>query len=676
MKQPSHNKDSCSRPSFRGRNTSGDSTSITPVNMANYDASENDPTMINRDATTRRRSSNATKSNTLPPLPLLTVVTPPRKQRLKSSMWSGGTSSTASTPVNTSNNIPSSYIDPSSNSTVRTWQTLLRSNAKIHNLCRRIDISTSSSSFRHLLDCRSDHAVVHIDGDSKEIEITPTNAKMPLPQPKDIRSIPTPSKFWWSTITSPTASAISKSPTSVNTNVTSESTTDSEPSYNITTTKHPSRQQRMVRFHEDLNCIIESELSPQHVKEYRKCMWWSSKDRVRSMKQRDIDLQNILKQNHVRPTEPRVLPVLDHVNEDAVVEMAMDAIGRDSAVGNGGDGPQALSEYCQAVVTMYRYCHECATMATKPNSTSQLPPCQQEQPPLNPNLMQAICLIASSKYRGLERIVCKILQIQKVSSLSDVDVPVSHSIPVSKLPTTLVTTHMEPLMATMFTAVEDTSTTTTLLDHNATTDSTTATIVAHDTNIEVMLHTSPPHTRIPTPLEAKTPTTPKDKVDFDPLHIESTWKNHRHHHNNSSTMSTAMYIRQCVLEYQNQCREKHQSGRRHLCGSCDRKNTIVMNNDEEDCVDHTGVNNHNHINDSTNIEITTTVIPMSPTALEHPNHHSASPVPRDQQVMAMVDSSSLLRQYYSSFPGHDISIVWAQLMAIGDASILLDTNET
>ena len=113
-----------------------------------------------------------------------------------------------------------------------------------------------------------------------------------------------------------------------------------------------------------------------------------------------------------------------------------------------------------------------------------------------------------------------------------------------------------------------------------------------------------------------------------------------------------MYIRQCVLEYQTQWQHQpppQRNGGRNQKTKKTGKNYYRGNRDDP----------------------TTTPIPLSPPlttivlfeeSAQEQYHRSRSVDQKD---------ASALRQYYTSFPGHSVSIVWAQLMAIGDTSILI-----
>ena len=660
-----------------------------------------------------------------------------------------------------------------SNTAARTWPTLpilLRHphTKVVHNVCRRIE-KMGSRQLQNIFDCRScdtttDTSVVpNVDPDSNDIEIIttthttsskttysddPLNVSQPpppsvlrLPHKRTNRSIPIrmPSTLWkphshHQEASSPLtgSSTISKSPMSVETTSTGSSTTgsstknDSDHSHRTSSTTRPrpppsQRRRREVRFNEDLNQVIDSELSPIHIKEYRKSMWWSHKDRVRSMKQRDVDLQYILKQNRPAPTQSTgstttstehqegPLPLDPISNADEVkendlsldnrnIEDAQTIATQNSKVDTGTTTHAAtvLSEYCQAVVTLYLYCHtQCMTTTTMDvnETTRATATASTTSLRLNPDVQHAICIVASSKYRGLERIVCKILQIQKVS-IPLTEAERSHWIPNTTTTTTsfagsipMQSTPLIPtvprvpriLRGTENTNGDDTTTPKAIPDekNRPTTNPlvVATTIVAHETTIEV-IHTALSSTLSPRLEIQETVAVPIPVTNSMALSsamakevIRSTGSDmsllpsilvgsSSSSSSSSSTtttnsnMSTAMYIRQCVLEYQTQWQHQpppQRNGSRNPKTKKTGKNYYRGNRDDP----------------------TTTPIPLSPPlttivlfeeSAQEQHHRSRSVDQKD---------ASALRQYYTSFPGHSVSIVWAQLMAIGDASILI-----
>ena len=607
----------------------------------------------------------------------------------------------------------------------------------VHNVCRRIE-KMGSRQLQNIFDCRScdtttDTSVVpNVDPDSNDIEIITTkrtNRSIPIRMPTTIWK-PHSHQEASSPLTG--SSTISKSPMSVETTSTGSSTTgsstknDSDHSHRTSSTTRPrpppsQRRRREVRFNEDLNQVIDSELSPIHIKEYRKSMWWSHKDRVRSMKQRDVDLQYILKQNRQAPTQSagstttstehqeEPLPLDPISNADVVkendlslgntnTEDAQTIATQNSKVDTGTTTHAAtvLSEYCQAVVTLYLYCHtQCMTTTTVDvnETTPATATASTTSLRLNPDVLHAICIVASSKYRGLERIVCKILQIQKVS-IPLTEAERSHWIPNTTTTTTsfagAIPRPSTPLIPTLprvprilrgkeNTNGDDTTTPKAIPDekNRPTTNPlvVATTIVAHETTIEV-IHTALSSTLSPrleiqetvaVPIPATNSMALSSAMAKEVIHStgpemsllpsilvgsSSSSSSSSSTTNSNSNMSTAMYIRQCVLEYQTQWQHQPPPQR---------------NGDRNPKTKKTGKTYYRGNRD----DPTTTPIPLSPPlttivlfeeSAQEQYHRSRSVDQKD---------ASALRQYYTSFPGHSVSIVWAQLMAIGDASILI-----
>ena len=629
-----------------------------------------------------------------------------------------------------------------SNTAARTWPTLpilLRHphTKVVHNVCRRIE-KMGSRQLQNIFDCRScdtttDTSVVpNVDPDSNDIEIITTkrtNRSIPIRMPTTIWK-PHSHQEASSPLTG--SSTISKSPMSIETTSTGSSTTgsstknDSDHSHRTSSTTRPrpppsQRRRREVRFNEDLNQVIDSELSPIHIKEYRKSMWWSHKDRVRSMKQRDVDLQYILKQNRQAPTQSagstttstehqeEPLPLDPISNADVVkendlslgntnTEDAQTIATQNSKVDTGTTTHAAtvLSEYCQAVVTLYLYCHtQCMTTITVDvnETTPATATASTTSLRLNPDVLHAICIVASSKYRGLERIVCKILQIQKVS-IPLTEAERSHWIPNTTMTTTSfagsIPMPSTPLIPTVprvprilrgkeNTNGDDTTTPKAIPDdkNRPTTNPlvVATTILAHETTIEV-IHTALSSTLSPrleiqetvaVPIPATNSMALSSAMAKEVIHStgpemsllpsilvgsSSSSSSSSSTTNSNSNMSTAMYIRQCVLEYQTQWQHQPPPQR---------------NGDRNPKTKKTGKTYYRGNRD----DPTTTPIPLSPplttiVLFEEPAQEQYHRTRRVDQKDA-----SALRQYYTSFPGHSVSIVWAQLMAIGDTSILI-----
>ncbi len=546
-------------------------------------ACENDPTMINRGAfhlrrrrTNQRIDDDDTTANTVP-MTIKTTLTPPtfvpvvvtrssqrQHDRPKSvSPWICTGSMDA--VVTTSHSSSGDTISPSrsnhhhhrrrrhnvsshhhhnnnsNNTTIRTWQAAVRGTSHSNR------ISDPSK-------------VVHIHDLTDEIEITCSMLSLRKPH----------SKFWRS----------SQSPTSVMDAITTATTSSSSSSgvrdhddsltTTNTTTKPPSPP-RAVRFNIDLNHIIDSELSSDHIKEYRKQMWWSHKDRARSMKQRDVELQEILKENQIstttsiRPTSTEELLRLEPDDHDATLPSTTDASSTTTQEMSTGNHP-VPSEYCQAVLTLLLFCQDSHLQQSDENDTTAT----------TPLLEQAIRTIVGSKYRGLERIVGKILQLQKVSLWS---------VPADSMP----------------------------LTHAA---AAAATIMAHDTTIEVV------HSHVPPASDDATAATMADPTPASTLLFAT---------NTATNTWTAVHIRKRFLNYQGQLRP-HGHNNRHRRPNGDGEDRPVPDFGQ----------------DPTNAEMT--------------------------NISTLVHPAVLLSQYYTSFPGHAIAIRWAQLMAMGDEWILVESR--
>ena len=543
---------------------------------------ENDPSMIYRGAfhlrrrrTTQRIDDDTTTTvpmtieTTLPSVPQHVVVTPSsqRHDRSKSfSPWicTGNIDAVATSHSNCDDTISpsqsnhhhrrrhrnvSSHHHHHNTTTIRTWKAAVRSTSQ------RISDHRTSDPTKD----------VHIHDLTDEIEVTCSMLSLRK----------THSKFWRS----------SQSPTSVLDNITTVTTTTTSSSsssvrdhdYSVTTpnttTKSPPPP-RAVRFNVDLNRIIDSELSSDDIKEYRKQMWWSHKDRARSMKQRDVDLQDILKENiisttsSIRPTSTEELLQLERADDDATLLSTNEASSTTTHSEMLTDDHPVLSEYCEAVLTLLSFCQD----SYLPQSDENIPIATTPLP------KQAIRTIAGSKYRGLERIVGKILQLQNVSLRTG---------PADSMPPLAPPTHA-------------------------------ATIMALDTTIEVV-HSHVPSASDDASLTAAT-------MPDHPTPLSTT--------NTAMKTWTAVYIRKCFLTYQDQLPSRGTNRR-------DRR----PNSDGDDRpVSDFGP-------DPTNAEMT------NRSTLVVPHHHPAV----------------LLRQYYTSFPGHAIAIRWAQLMAMGDEWILVES---
>jgi hypothetical protein len=375
---------------------------------------------------------------------------------------------------------------------------------------------------------------------------------------------------------------------------------------------------RRVRFDENRNVTIPSVLSYVSIKEYRKHMWWSTKDRIRSMKQRDVELQNILKQNTTNPqstggNEGVLLPVVQPQRHrvNSTTSSASATTGA-SSVGNDATLEMTLSEYCQAIVTLYIHCHN-QCMKAPPSCSHNNKPTKRSRT-ISRSMKAAINIIVSSNYRGLERIVCKILHaVQDESHRATVILMPTMRAPFSpsiKLPSR----HAE----------NDTDNN--VDEHNLS----NATILAEDLAIEVMSTTSESqHGSDNVTLESSqvhnvTWNRKSTDVTANSLPIDTTASIPM-----SSSISPSVFIRKQLLEYQTQLQH------------CSCINTAV-----DSCTSTTVCKNSPHGRDEND-----------------PNDLVSLNVVQEQ---AKVQQSVLLSNYYQSFPARSISILWAQFIAMGD----------